>query len=67
MNSYVKKILTLLDTAYPDAKTHLEFSTPLEILYDTQGTPSLLYINADGTLNKQVMGIDDYIDSFLKD
>lgn len=45
----------------------LEFSTPLEILYDTQGTPSLLYINADGTLNKQVMGIDDYIDSFLKD
>ncbi|MCK9629187.1 MAG: hypothetical protein M0R37_11435 [Bacteroidales bacterium] len=44
----------------------LEFSTPLEILYDTQGTPSLLYINADGTLSKQVMGIDDYIDSFLK-
>lgn len=44
----------------------LEFSTPLEILYDTQGTPSLLYINADGTMNKQVCGVDDYIDSFLK-
>lgn len=44
----------------------LEFSTPLEIVYDTQGTPSLLYINADGTLNKQVCGIDDYIDAFLK-
>ena len=35
MNSYIKKILTLLDTAYPDAKTHLEFDSPFELAVST--------------------------------
>ena len=35
MNSYIKKIISLLDSAYPDAKTHLEFSTPFELAVST--------------------------------
>lgn len=43
-----------------------EFSSPLEIMYDCQYTPSFVLINQDGTLDRMVHGEEvDYIETFL--
>lgn len=43
-----------------------EFSSPLELMYDCQYTPSFVLINQDGTLDRMVHGDEtDYIEEFL--
>ena len=43
-----------------------EFSSPLELMYDCQYTPSFVLINQDGTLDRMVHGEEtDYIEEFL--
>jgi len=43
-----------------------EFSSPLELMYDCQYTPSFILINQDGTLDRMVHGEEaDYIEKFL--
>ena len=42
-----------------------EFSSPLEIMYDCQYTPSFVLINPDGTLDSMVVE-NDYIEEFLR-
>lgn len=43
-----------------------EFSSPLEIMYDCQDTPSFVLINKDGTLDRMISGVDDAcIEEFL--
>lgn len=43
-----------------------EFSSPLEIMYDCQYTPSFVLINPDGTLDRMVAE-SDYIEEFLRE
>lgn len=43
-----------------------EFSSPLELMYDCQYTPSFVLINQDGTLDRMLRGGEsDYIEEFL--
>lgn len=44
----------------------MEFSSPLELMYDCQATPSLVYINPDGTLDCMTAGVTDYLEEFLE-
>lgn len=44
----------------------MEFSSPLELMYDCQVTPSLVYINPDGTLDCMTAGVTDYLEEFLE-
>lgn len=44
----------------------MEFSSPLELIYDCHVTPSLVYINPDGTLDRVTDGVTDYLEEFLE-